>query len=339
MFHHFHAYFQLREKSIKINRMDKAKINISIVVPLFNEQENVRLLHDSIVTVMDELDERYEILMVNDGSADGTLAAASAIASQDLNVKIVDLRRNYGQTAAMAAGIKLAKGELIVTLDGDLQNDPADIPMMIEKAREGFDIVVGWRHQRHDNVILRTVPSVVANRLIGMVTGVPVRDNGCTLKVYRAEIIQRLPLYGDMHRFLPALLSMAGSRISEVKVCHHPRQFGGSKYGLSRIYKVLFDLITIRTLLSLVTHPIRWFAALSGFPFTLSALLIALFLFDHTGTFDNTVIAGLAVLFLSLSGFLLGLGLIAESVRARGNWKLLDLAEVTAVTSRPNGVE
>jgi glycosyltransferase involved in cell wall biosynthesis len=310
--------------------MDKPETYLSIVVPLYNEELNVRPLYDAIVAVMDNTELGYELLLVNDGSDDGTLHRATALTRLDDRVKVIDLRRNYGQTAAMSTGISLACGQLIVTIDGDLQNDPADIPMMIAKAQEGYDIVVGWRHRRKDNFFLRTFPSLVANRLIGFVTGVPIKDNGCSLKVYRSELIKRLPLYNDMHRFLPALVSITGARIVEVKVHHRARVLGASKYGLTRIYKVLLDLITIRTVLSLASHPNRWFARLSALPFGLGFFLIILFLFDDTGTFANAVIGGLGILFFSLGTFVLALGMACELAYARSDMALGDLALLTA---------
>jgi glycosyltransferase involved in cell wall biosynthesis len=196
------------------------EIYLSIVVPLYNEESNVGPLCDAIMREILEIDLDYEILLVNDGSQDKTLAAAEA-ASLDSRINVIDLKKHYGQTAAMASGISMARGRWIVTIDGDLQNDPADIPMMIEKAKEGYDIVVGWRHRRKDHLWLRKIPSALANKLIGLITGVPIKDNGCTLKVFRSKLIKCIPFYSDMHRFLPVLLTMTGARIAEVKVRHN----------------------------------------------------------------------------------------------------------------------
>src|SRR5207342_2867721 len=186
-------------------------------------------------------------------------------------------RRNYGQTAAMAAGIEHANGEVLVTMDGDLQNDPADIELLLEQIEAGYDLVVGWRHNRQDKLITRKIPSRIANWLIGRVTGVPIRDNGCSLKAFRASLIKRIPLYSEMHRFIPAVASLAGPRIAEIRVRHHARRFGESKYGLSRIYKVLLDLMVIKTVVSFVSRPLLWFAMLS-----VPLLLLALLALGHT---------------------------------------------------------
>jgi len=222
--------------------------DVSVVVPFLNEEENIGRMYEAIVTALGHLPIDFEIIFVDDGSTDQTLEKARLLANGDSRLKVVKFRRNYGQTPAMAAGIDHARGRIIVTMDGDLQNDPRDIEMLMGKINEGFDIVVGWRYKRQDKLITRKIPSMIANRLIGKVTGVPIKDNGCSLKAYRADVIQRIPLYAEMHRFIPAMASLAGPRIAEVKVRHHAREFGASKYGLSRVYKVLMDLITIKTL-------------------------------------------------------------------------------------------
>ena len=191
------------------------------------------------------------MVFVDDGSSDDTVAVATAIARIDARLRIVKFRRNYGQTPAMAAGIEHARGEVLVTMDGDLQNDPADIALLLEQIDAGFDIVVGWRHNRQDKLVSRKIPSRIANWLIGKVTGVPIRDNGCSLKAFRAELIKSIPLYSEMHRFIPAMASIAGPRVAQIQVRHHARRFGESKYGLSRIYKVLLDLMVIKTIATL----------------------------------------------------------------------------------------
>src|SRR5215213_9083371 len=237
---------------------------LSVIVPFFNEEESIEPLHRAIVAALEPLQIPFEMVFVNDGSRDGTLRIAVDVARRDPRVRVVNFRRNYGQTPAMAAGIEYARGEILVTMDGDLQNDPADIGLFLEKMDEGYDIVVGWRHNRQDKLISRKLPSRIANRLIGKVTGVPITDNGCSLKAYRAALIKEIPLYSEMHRFIPALASIAGPRIAEIKVRHHARQFGQSKYGLSRIYKVLLDLMVIKTVTSFTSRPLRWFSLLSA---------------------------------------------------------------------------
>lgn len=236
---------------------------LSVVVPFYNEEESIRPLHAAVVSAVEPLGISFEMIFVDDGSRDGTARIATELALADERVKFVKFRRNYGQTPAMAAGIEHASGEIIVTMDGDLQNDPRDIGMMLGKIDEGFDIVVGWRHNRQDKLVSRKIPSMIANRLIGKVTGVPIKDNGCSLKAYRADLIKEIPLYSEMHRFIPAMSSIAGPRIAEVKVRHHARQFGHSKYGISRVYKVLLDLMVIKTVASFTSRPALWFALLS----------------------------------------------------------------------------
>ncbi len=202
------------------------------------------------------------MVFVDDGSRDATALRGEEIARRDPRVRFVKFRRNYGQTAAMAAGIEYASGEILITMDGDLQNDPADIEHFLAKMAEGYDIVVGWRHKRQDKLVSRKIPSKIANWLIGKVTGVHITDNGCSLKAFRASLIKRIPLYSEMHRFIPAMASIAGPRIAEIKVRHHARQFGRSKYGLSRIYKVLLDLLVIKTVASFTSRPLLWFSLL-----------------------------------------------------------------------------
>lgn len=258
--------------------------DLSVVVPIYNEEDNVVLLHEAIVGALEPSGRDFEILFVDDGSRDASIARASEIAARDPRLAIVQFQRNYGQTAAMRAGIAFARGRYIVTMDGDLQNDPADIPMMLAKLDEGFDLVVGWRVNRQDKFLSRKVPSKLANWLIGKVTGLPIRDNGCSLKVYRAEVIQNVPLYSDMHRFIPAMTIPVGARIAEVGVHHRARQFGESKYGLSRIFKVLLDLLVIKALLLFARRPLSSFTklgALLALLVPISALAIGA---DETGS-------------------------------------------------------
>ena len=299
-------------------------IELSIIVPLYNEEESVELLYDCIKEAVDLTVKEYEIIFVDDGSTDSTVEKASILAKDDHRLRIVEFRRNYGQTLAMGAGIDIARGEILVTMDGDLQNDPLDIPMMVDKLEQGYDLVVGWRHNRQDKLISRKIPSIIANRLIGYVTGVPIKDNGCSLKVYRAATIKNSPFYNEMHRFIPALLSLSGAKIAEVKVRHHARQFGQSKYGLSRIYKVLLDLLTIKTILSLGQHPIRWFVKISSIPFllSLSAFLLTFRASSIGGT--NAVMTTLVVLFFCLGIFLVSLGIVSELVYFKGKFRIRD---------------
>jgi glycosyltransferase involved in cell wall biosynthesis len=237
-------------------------MSISIVIPIFNELENVRPLYESVSTVCHSLTCPYEIVLVDDGSTDGSSKALDQLADCDSAVKVVHFRRNFGQTAAMNAGMHGASGDIIITLDADLQNDPADIPMLLAKLDEGYDFVHGWRKHRHDALISRKLPSIVANWLISRLTGFPVHDLGCTLKAMRREIAHELQLYGEMHRFIPILAHWRGARCAEVVTRHHPRRFGDSKYGISRTLRVVLDLITVKYMIQYQTSPMKLFGGL-----------------------------------------------------------------------------
>jgi glycosyltransferase involved in cell wall biosynthesis len=282
-------------------------------------------MFEAIIAALEPVGVDFEILFVDDGSTDKTLQIAKELAAADERLRIISFRRNYGQTPAMAAGIDHACGRVIVTMDGDLQNDPRDIPMMLKKIDEGYDIVVGWRHKRQDKLITRKIPSMIANRLIGKVTGVPIKDNGCSLKAYRADVIQRIPLYADMHRFIPAMASLAGPRIAEVKVRHHARTFGDSKYGLSRTYKVLMDLVTIKTLAGFYSKPLVWFSLLA-IPFAiLGIMILGVGMADliTTGSL-STPLTGTGLLFMILALFLFFDGALAELVYRTGETRPKD---------------
>jgi glycosyltransferase involved in cell wall biosynthesis len=295
---------------------------LSVIVPLYNEQESVRPLYAAIVQALSDLGCRYEMVFVDDGSRDQTVAIATALAREDGRLRVVKFRRNYGQTAAMAAGIEHARGEILVTMDGDLQNDPADIRLLLEQIDAGFDLVVGWRHNRQDKLVSRKIPSRIANWLIGKVTGIPIRDNGCSLKAFRAELIKRIPLYSEMHRFIPAMASIAGPRVAQIRVRHHARRYGESKYGLSRIYKVLLDLMVIKTIATFASRPLRWFALLSMPLFALAFLAFGQTAVDLVFQGYSAIslpIAGSGVIFLSSAMILLCSGALAELIYARGD--------------------
>jgi len=233
-------------------------MNVSVVVPVFNEEESVGPLHAALTEALRGTE--YELVFVDDGSSDGSQGALEALAASDRgHTRLVQLRRNYGQTAAIAAGIDHASGNVIVLMDADLQNDPADIPAMLAKLEEGFDVVSGWRVKRKDAFLTRTLPSRMANGLISVVTGVPLHDYGCTLKAYRREVLEGFRLYGEMHRFIPAYAKSVGARIAEMPVRHHPRRFGKTKYGLERTLKVILDLFTVKFFLSYANKPIYLF--------------------------------------------------------------------------------
>jgi glycosyltransferase involved in cell wall biosynthesis len=234
-------------------------MKISVVVPVFNELENVRRLYDAVCPVLDGLPHEYELLFVDDGSHDGSYDELSRLAAVDQRVKVVRFRRNFGQTAAMNAGLHLAAGDVIVTMDADLQNDPLDIPLLLAKLDEGYDLVHGWRKNRQDALVNRKIPSRIANWLISRVTGFPVHDLGCTLKAMRRDVAQDLQLYGEMHRFIPILAHWRGARCAEVVTRHHPRRFGTSKYGISRTTRVLLDLITVKYMTQYLASPMKLF--------------------------------------------------------------------------------
>jgi glycosyltransferase involved in cell wall biosynthesis len=253
-------------------------MTISIVVPLYNEEENVGELHGRLKEVLDRLDGDYELIFVDDGSTDRTLSLLQEIQAGDGRVVVLSLRRNFGQTAAFAAGFDYARGDVIVTMDGDLQNDPKDIPRLLDLIKEN-DIVSGWRKSRKDPFFSRRLPSFMANRLISKVTGVSLHDYGCSLKAYRREVIKNLKLYGEMHRFIPAVANLYGVKIAEVETTHHPRLRGKSKYGISRTIRVILDLITVKFLLSFSTRPLQFFGPiglLSGFLGFLISLYLSL---------------------------------------------------------------
>ncbi len=304
---------------------------LSVIVPFYNEAENICRMYRAIVEAVAPLGVSFEMVFVDDGSKDNTLQLATELAQADPRVRVVKFRRNFGQTPAMAAGIEHARGEILITMDGDLQNDPADIQQLLLKMDEGNDIVVGWRFNRQDKMISRKIPSMIANRLIGKVTGVPIKDNGCSLKAYRASVIKHIPLYSEMHRFIPAMASIAGPRIAEIKVRHHARQFGASKYGISRVYKVLLDLMVIKTVASFTARPLLWFGFLS-LPMLFGGLLLFSFsviaaLWSHNPL--SLPIAGTGLILLAGAVILLSSGALAEIVYKLGDVRESDFARLT----------
>jgi glycosyltransferase involved in cell wall biosynthesis len=310
---------------------------VSVVVPFYNEEESIGAMHAAVVAAVEPLGVPFEMVFVDDGSRDRTAAIALEIAQSDHRLRLVKFRRNYGQTPAMAAGIEHARGEIIVTMDGDLQNDPRDIGTLLAKINEGYDIVVGWRHNRQDKLVSRKIPSMIANRLIGRVTGVPIRDNGCSLKAYRAALIKEIPLYSEMHRFIPAMASIAGPRIAEIKVRHHARQFGKSKYGLSRVYKVLLDLMVIKTVASFTARPLLWFSMLS---IPLLAIGMAALTYAIVDTFlaDRQLslpIAGSGLLFICAAILLVSGGAFGELIYRTGDLRQHRFALLTQKVRGP----
>ncbi|EKV03206.1 glycosyl transferase [Leptolyngbya sp. PCC 7375] len=235
---------------------------LSVVIPIYNEFDNLPTLIEQVSTVLDQEAYSYEIICIDDGSKDGSTQRLKDLSQTHGQLRAIIFRRNYGQTAAMAAGFEYAQGQIVITLDGDLQNDPQDIPRLLEKMKEGYDLVSGWRKQRQDAALTRLLPSKIANSLIAKVTGVKLHDYGCSLKAYRAELVSDLKLYGELHRFLPALAFIEGARITEIPVRHHPRRFGQSKYGLGRTFRVMMDLLTVYFMKTFLTRPMHVFGVL-----------------------------------------------------------------------------
>ncbi|MCE5340476.1 MAG: glycosyltransferase family 2 protein [Planctomycetaceae bacterium] len=260
--------------------MSGMKIIYSIVVPLFNEQAVVEELHARLTKVMHQTRESYELVLVDDGSSDGTLAKLKEIAGKDGNVVVVELRRNFGQTPALAAGFDFARGEVIISMDGDLQHLPEEIPNFIEQINAGYDVVSGWREKRIDNLVMRKIPSKAANWLAAKISGVNIHDFGTTFKAYRRQIVQDLKLYGEMHRFIPALVSSSGARIIEIPIKNVERPAGKSNYGISRTFRVAFDLITLRFILGYITKPLHFFGKGAFYCVTTAFLIFAYVLFD-----------------------------------------------------------
>jgi len=310
---------------------------ISIVVPLFNEEDNVRPLCQAVREALREWDRDWELILVDDGSTDRTLELGSDEAHGDRRVRMLRIKRNSGQTQAMAAGFARARGEIIVSMDGDLQNDPRDIPLVVSRIDRGYDVVCGWRKDRQDAWLSRTLPSKIANRLIAWVTGIPIHDNGCSLKAYRASVIRSIRLYSEMHRFLPAMSSMTGARIDEVVVRHHPRIHGESKYGIMRTFKVLNDMVVIKMLTQFSSRPGKWFALLS-LPFLLLGTVsvgVWLVQLSLPGAASSIVFPSVAVMFVYLFGHLMVLSILAELLLARGDREYLKrLSRVLAVSDR-----
>jgi len=294
---------------------EEGQAELSVVVPLYNEEESLPQLVEQLLAALRPLQLGFELVLVDDGSKDGTAKVLSQLAATVPELVAVLLRRNYGQTAAMAAGFDASGGAVIVTLDGDLQNDPADIPLLLAELDQGFDLVSGWRHQRQDAAMQRLLPSRIANSLIARVTGVRLHDYGCSLKAYRREVVSDLNLYGELHRFLPALAFIEGARISEVKVNHHPRRYGESKYGLDRTFRVLMDLLTVWFMKRFLTRPMHVFG-FGGLAAMGAGLLIGLWLLGEKLLLGANI-GDRPMLLMGLLSFLTGVqlfcfGLLAE---------------------------
>ena len=304
------------------NTTRKSSPELSLFLPVLDEEENLRPMHAKIRAALDALGKSAEVIYVEDGSTDRSLDILKEIAAEDDRVRVISLRRNYGQTAAMSAGIDAAKGDILIPMDADLQNDPADIRRLLEKLDEGYDVVSGWRKNRQDKLISRKIPSQIANRVISWIGGVPLHDYGCSLKAYRREVIQDVKLYGEMHRFIPIYASWAGARVTEIPVDHHARTMGKSKYGISRTIKVIFDLMTIKFMAEYHTKPIYVFGTFGLLAFIASVFagLYAVFLkFAHRfglpqyhADFVETPLPILCIVMFAISIQFFLMGLLAE---------------------------
>ncbi len=289
---------------------------LSIVIPVRNESPNINGLYVELTDTLERHGRTFEVIMIDDGSTDDTFEQLARLQARDPRLRVIRFRRNFGQTAAFAAGFAYARGRLVVTMDGDKQNDPADIPLMATRIDEGYDIVAGWRKNRKDAFVTRRVPSMIANRLISWATGVPLHDYGCSLKVFRAEVVKPLRLYGEMHRFLPAIASQIGVRIDEMAVNHRARDAGASKYGLSRTVRVILDLVTVKFLLSYSTRPLQIFGLLGLAAAVLGSVITAYLgyvrLILQQPIADRTPLLLVGVLLVFIGVQLVTFGLLAE---------------------------
>jgi len=292
-------------------------MDLSIIIPVFNEEENIGPLCTQLKEVLEGLGRSYEIIAVDDGSSDRSFAFLKDLHKRDLHLKVIRFRRNFGQTAAFAAGFDHSQGQVVITMDADLQNDPADIPLLLAEVEKGYDVVSGWRVERQDPFLTRRLPSMIANWLISQVTGVHLHDYGCSLKAYRREVVKGVQLYGELHRFIPALSSWMGVSVAEIPVRHHPRRFGKSKYGISRTIRVILDLITVRFLLSYSTRPIQIFGGLGLLSFVLGIVLAGYLSFVKLALgqdIGSRPLLLLAVLLMLVGVQLISMGLLGELV-------------------------
>jgi glycosyltransferase involved in cell wall biosynthesis len=290
-------------------------MKLSIIIPVFNEEKNIGQLYQNILDVLKSINNDYEIIIIDDGSTDNTLSALNKILDEHAKTKVILLRRNFGQTAAMMAGIEHSLGDIIVPMDGDLQNDPKDIPNLIDKIKEGYDVCSGWRKNRKDNSFTRTLPSKIANKLISKISGVHLHDYGCSLKAYKREVLEDVKLYGEMHRFIPIYASWFGAKITEIPVSHHPRIHGQSKYGIQRTFKVILDLLVVKFLSDYSTKPIYIFGGfglLNFFCSFLSVMFMFYYKFFDNTSFISTPLPLLTIFFFTMGFMSILMGLLAE---------------------------
>jgi len=295
-------------------KTEKTGPELSLFLPVLDEEENLRPMHAKIGAALDALGKTAEVIYVDDGSTDGSLSILRELAAEDKRIRVISLRRNYGQTAAMSAGIDAARGEILIPMDADLQNDPADIARLLDKLDQGYDVVSGWRKNRQDKLISRKIPSQIANRVISWIGGVPLHDYGCSLKAYRRDVIQDVKLYGEMHRFIPIYAAWAGARVTEIPVDHHARTMGKSKYGISRTIKVIFDLMTIKFMASYQTKPIYVFGTFGMLAFLLAVIagIWAIVLKIEGTSFILTPLPVLSIVMFAISVQFFLMGLLAE---------------------------
>ncbi len=295
--------------------MGKEKVDISVLSPVFNEEENVEELYTELVSALSKTGKSFEIIFVDDGSTDSTFEVLKKIREKDERVKIIRFRRNFGQTPALSAGFDYSRGEIVITIDADLQNDPSDIENLLKRIEEGYDLVSGWRWKRKDKFFTRILPSKIANLLISTITGVKLHDYGCTLKAYRSEVVKNIRLYGEMHRFVPAVASLLGISVAEIRVNHRKRKAGKSKYGIGRTIRVILDLITVKFLISYSTRPLQIFGLvglLTGGTGFLLGLYLSYLKIIEKQAIGNRPLLLLSVLLIFLGAQFISLGLLAE---------------------------
>jgi len=307
-------YMNSKNKIIKAESTSKTQesVYLTVVIPVYNERENISYLYENLNKVLPSLGKKYEVILIDDGSTDGTFNELVKIHEQNSNYKIVKFRKNFGQTPAMSAGFDYANGEIIITLDADLQNDPQDIPLLIEKMNEGYDIVSGWRVNRQDKAVSRKLPSKIANWLIAKLTGVRIHDYGCTLKAYSRDVVKNIELYGEMHRYIPAVASWMGISVAEVPVHHHSRKFGKSKYGISRTIRVILDIIILKYLLSYSQKPIQIFGLIGLFTGSVGGIITLYLIIMRL--FFNEALSSRPLFTLSIFMIFIGVQLITMGI-------------------------